>query len=98
LADAILKRLMGPIPGKDLPQRVLYKQNLFIPGRITQIPSKNNFFLLFGNANLSVTRCHLADKPKELRPAPLDNDEPEEELRSHAHTTAGHGKKLWPPL
>jgi len=34
----------------------------------------------------------------EPRPAPLDNDEPEEKPRAHGHTISGYDKKFWPPL
>ena len=37
-------------------------------------------------------------EPKDPRPAPPDNGEPEENPRQHAHTTAGGDEKLWPPL
>jgi hypothetical protein len=73
------------------------KATLLVGDMIAQNFLILQFFAELGHTVPSVNR-HLIDfRPMNLRPAPLDNDEPEEKSRPHEHTPSGHGKKPWRP-
>jgi hypothetical protein len=60
---------------------------------IAQIRAKSQFSPEFGQTNPSATRCYLAEKHRDSRPALIGSGVPGENLRPHGHTTSGSGKR-----
>jgi len=58
----------------------------------------NKFFINFAMPAPRNKDTSTVPEFKDSKPAPLENDEPGEKRRLHAHTTSGHGKKPWPAL
>jgi hypothetical protein len=74
------------------------KATLLVGDMIAQNFLILQFFPELGHTAPSINRHIIDCRPMNPRAAPLDNDEPEEKQRPHAHTTPGHGKKPWSPL
>jgi hypothetical protein len=99
LGMALEKWLWGSLSPSKISQAVLFSKSILLSGgKIAQLGAGSQFSPDFGHTNPSATRCYQAGKPICPRPAPPGNGEPGERPRRYAHTTAGRGKKPWPPL
>jgi hypothetical protein len=74
--------VLEPLCPNKISQTVLFSKPILLAGdKIAQIWAENQFSPDFGHTNPSATRCYLAGKPKDPRPALIGSGVPEERRR-----------------